>query len=249
MVKILVADSAGEFCSAVADAFYGRYTVLTCNDGRSALKLLCEEKPEVLWLDLMLPGMDGLTVLQSAALHGVRPKLIACIRHDSEYIMRMLERFSVSLVMQKPVDWAAAEAHLDALAAGVIRDQGGSVATADQLTYETLMHLGLTGKRCGCKCLYVALLKKIMDPDCQITKRLYPEVADQCGGSSQSVERAIRCVIGEAWENSGDPHWDLYFPEYQDKCPSNGAFLDRLADKIRSALPTIEENEQPPVSK
>ena len=247
MVKILVADSSDEFGSAVAEAFYGKYTVLSCSDGRTALKLLCAEKPEVLWLDMMLPGMDGLTVLQSAAIYGVRPKLIACIRHESEYVMRTLERFSVSLIMHKPVDTAAAEAHLDALASEVIRERGVHIATADQLTYETLVLLGLTGKRCGYRFLNAALLRKVLEPDCQITKCLYPEVADACGGSARSVERAIRCVISESWSNRHNPQWELHFPEYQDRCPSNGVLLDRLSDKIRNTLHAMNNN-QPPAS-
>lgn len=248
MVKILVADSADDFCTAASDAFYGRYTVIACNDGRTALKLICAEKPDVLWLDLMLPGMDGLTILQAATLQGVHPKVIACVRNGSDYILRTLHRFSVSMVMEKSCEYSAALARLDSLAMEVLCRQGAQIATADQLTYETLLLLGLTGKRCGHKSLYTAVHRKVLQPEFQITKELYPYVAQACGASVPSVERAIRCVIADAWENSGSVHWETFFPEYPDRCPSNGVLIERLADKIREAL-LVTENNQPPASK
>ena len=248
MLTILVADSTREFCSAVSEAFSGKYKVLSCGDGRTALKLLFEHEPDILWLDVMLPGMDGLTILQTAAMQGTTPKVIASIRHESEYVIRALERLSVSLVLQRPTDLAAAVAQLDALAADILRERGSAVATADQLTYEMLLLLGLTGKRYGYKYLYAALLQKVLDPDSQITKSLYPDVAAKCGGNPQSVERAIRGAISEAWENRHGTHWELYFPDYPVKSPSNGVVVDRLAERIQAALQRNNDKTEPPAS-
>lgn len=233
MVKILVADSTVEFCEAVADAFYDKYQILTCSEGRSTLKLICAEKPDILWLDVMLPGMDGLTILQAIAMQGVFPKVIACIRNPSDYVLHILEDCAVSMVMQKPCDLTAALARIDSLATIVTKERGIAVDTLDQLIHESLLLLQLSGKRCGHKCLFSAVRIKVLDPQCQITKILYPQVASECGGSAQSVERAIRCVVAEAWEGEHHLCWELYFPEYVDRCPSNGVVLERLADKIR----------------
>lgn len=39
------------------------YDVLDVNDGRSALKLVADEKPDLILLDVMMPGIDGYSVL------------------------------------------------------------------------------------------------------------------------------------------------------------------------------------------
>ena len=241
MIKILVADTTVEFCQAVAESFCEQYQVLTCFEGRSALKLICEEKPDILWLDVMLPGMDGLTILQAVAMQGIVPKVIACIRNTSDYVLHILEKYAVAMVMQKPCDLTAALARIDALATEVAKERGLVVDTMDQLIHESLLLLRLTGKRCGHKCLLSAVRMKVLDPQCQITKVLYPQVASECGGSAQSVERAIRCVIAEAWEGERHPCWELYFPEYVDRCPSNGIVLERVADKVRMVYQNVKE--------
>jgi len=241
MVKLLVADSTQGFCAAIAESFAGKYTVLTCSDGRTALRLLCEEKPDILWLDIMLPRLDGLTILQAAAFQGIKPAVIACIRSESEYVMNGLERYSVSMVMQKPCDLTAATARLAALAAQIEQDRGVRLVTAEQLTYEMLLLLRLTGNRRGHKYLRSALDRKVVDPDCQITKILYPEVAAEFSSSDKSVERAIRVLLNDTWGGERSPEWDLLFPDYPDKCPSNSVFLDRVAKKIRDLLEKQEE--------
>ena len=241
MVKILVADSIPGFCSAVADSFEGKYTVLTCSDGRTALRLLCEEKPDVLWLDVMLPRLDGLTILQSAAFQGITPLVIACIRSDSDYVLNALEKYAVHMVMQKPCELTAAMARIAALAVQVEQKQGSAFETMDQLTYEILLLLGLIGNRRCHKYLFSALRRRVLDPDCQITKILYPDVAEEFHSNVQSVERAIRGLLKETWEKEHSAEWDLFFPDYPDKWPSNSVFLDRVSEKIRNLLKNSEK--------
>ena len=40
------------------------FEVLTCNDGLEGLKVAAEEKPDLIFLDLMMPNLDGLKMLQ-----------------------------------------------------------------------------------------------------------------------------------------------------------------------------------------
>jgi DNA-binding response OmpR family regulator len=59
---------------AAALATYGRktgYEVLVANDGKTAVELATRERPEVILLDIHLPGMDGRDVMSRLKQNGV----------------------------------------------------------------------------------------------------------------------------------------------------------------------------------
>ena len=236
MVKILIADSNLEFCSAMEESFGGRYTVLFCHDGKIALKLINAEKPDVLWLDMMLPGMDGIGILQAAVIAGIPLKTIACVRHWNDNLSETLFRLGVFWVTQKPCEPNAARTQLGLLINQVQDERKAGPRSPEQVAYDVLLNLGLTGRRSGHKSLLAALTLQINDPDRMVTKILYPEVASICDCSAQSVERGIRCVITAAWEKHESPLWDICFPEYTQRSPSNGVLIDRLAERARAIL-------------
>lgn len=236
MLKILVADSTVEFCAAVADSFDGRYLVTVCHDGKTALNAICSERPDILWLDLMLPGLDGITILQSIALAGISPKVIACSRYFSDYASSFLSSIEACWLMIKPCNLSAAVMRIADVAVMLSAADTDDPQGPAEIAYQILISLGLTGKRSGHKCLLSALRLKTLDEQLQVTKTLYPEVARECGGTPASVERAIRCVLSAAWENRSPEMWRLYFPNHEIRCPSNGVFIDTIADRIRKLL-------------
>ncbi len=233
MRKILVADTTIEFCTAVTKAFAGKYQVTVCHEGRTALETICKEAPDVLWLDIALPGMDGLTILQAIKRVGICPKVIACARLPGEYVQMTLEKEGVSYLMLKPVSIPAAIARLDDLAKAFAEEHE---RTRAELLYELLLPLGLTGKRTGHRCLHTAVLMKAEDRELQVTKTLYPEVAKALNNTKDGVERAIRRELTEAFGGNYSEFWHLHFPDYTDKCPSNGVFIDTIAECLRQLL-------------
>ena len=61
--KILIADDDADICSLLSFALEDAgYEVLICNNGRDVMDTAREEKPDVLILDVMLPGIDGATI-------------------------------------------------------------------------------------------------------------------------------------------------------------------------------------------
>lgn len=57
-----------------------RYPVVTAGDGRAALRAIEEHAPRLLVLDLMLPEIDGLTVIRRARAQGDIPILVLSAR-------------------------------------------------------------------------------------------------------------------------------------------------------------------------
>ncbi|MBQ3529517.1 MAG: response regulator [Oscillospiraceae bacterium] len=72
MKKVLIATISEATNTALADAL-PHYEVHICTTGLEAIELLETLRPDILILDLMLPAMDGLTVLQKSSF---RPSTI-----------------------------------------------------------------------------------------------------------------------------------------------------------------------------
>ncbi len=65
---ILVVDDEEDIRSSVAELLSGvGYRVETASDGADALRRMRARRPDLVLLDLMMPGMDGLELLQRQA--------------------------------------------------------------------------------------------------------------------------------------------------------------------------------------
>ncbi|MDI6757933.1 MAG: response regulator, partial [Endomicrobiia bacterium] len=63
--KILIADDDAEILDLLVYALEAEhYTVVTSSDGETALKKILEEKPDLIILDVNMPGMSGFEVCQ-----------------------------------------------------------------------------------------------------------------------------------------------------------------------------------------
>ena len=58
------------------------YQVITCTGGAEAIKLIEQEKPDLMLLDIIMPGMDGLQVLQQVRTFSSIPVIIFTARPD-----------------------------------------------------------------------------------------------------------------------------------------------------------------------
>lgn len=72
MKRILIATDDEATNTALSDTL-SQYEVHICNTGIDALKMLETLQPDILILDLMIPTMDGLTVLRKSKF---RPRAI-----------------------------------------------------------------------------------------------------------------------------------------------------------------------------
>jgi len=59
--KILIADDEPSVRSLVKKLLSKNFTVLEANDGKEAINLALNEKPDLILMDIFMPKMDGLT--------------------------------------------------------------------------------------------------------------------------------------------------------------------------------------------
>jgi two-component system response regulator MprA len=83
---VLVADDEPAVRAAVADALeVHSYRVITAEDGPAALRAVAEHEPDLVVLDVLMPGLDGLGVCRALRAAGRRvPILVLTARAAAE---------------------------------------------------------------------------------------------------------------------------------------------------------------------
>lgn len=234
MRKLLIADASEEFRLALAEILRGKYVVRLCQDGNQTLEMLRSMKPDILVLDLLLPGLDGISLLQKAAEAGLQPMVLATTGFVNEYVLECVERMGVGYVMVKPCDVHAtaariADLHQHLKAPVVTRPDPRTVVCNLLLTLSVPTNLK------GYACLREAILEAVRDPTQQVTKELYPKVAKLCEGNAVQVERSIRSAIAAAWEHRDEEVWRMYFSPNQAgmlERPTNAVFIFAVAARV-----------------
>ena len=230
-LQILITDSSAEFLDALTERLRGDFSVATCQNGRQAWKMIQAEQPGILVLDLLLPGLDGLSLLQQLPTEN-RPKVLAMTNFLSNYVVEACQKLGVSYLMRKPCD-------LDATARRV-RDMAEelrppTVTLADPRTTVSnmLLRLGIPTKMRGYAFLREAVLVMAHDRTQSVTKELYPTVAQRCGGNPLQVERTIRAAIHSAWDNRDESVWQQVFhTDGPIPRPTNSAIISLLAEQL-----------------
>ncbi len=235
--RLLIADGTEEFSSALADALSGSYELRRCRTGLEALELISTFRPDVLVLDLMLPGLDGISLLQSAPVMELRPIVLATSRFVNDYIMESMSELNVGYLMMKPCDIKATVSRIADLNRRV---RPRIITPADPVTRisNALLTLGIASKLNGYLYLREAVQIVADKPGLSITKELYPEVGKRCGTSANNVERSIRSAIVSAWNRRDEEVWQMYYGNGTNspmKRPSNAEFVSRLAEKLRES--------------
>lgn len=231
--KLLVADPSQEFCDALTCMVGGAYELRICHDGLDARALLQSFQPDVLVMDLTLPGLDGISVLREMGSSPVRPAILVTTRFLSPYIEAAIAGAGVDYMMLKPCDMQALAEHIQDL---TLRPAAPILPASRATVRDILLALNIPAKRRGFECLEAAITLYEQDPLQSVTKVLYPAVAKQCGGSGVSVERSIRGAIWYAWTNRDEKIWRMYFHACADGFvprPTNMTFIASIAQCLR----------------
>jgi DNA-binding response OmpR family regulator len=137
-MKILIIDDDCMLLEQLKKTLEGeRYIIKTAGDGEDALKKLLESSFDLVVLDIMMPGLDGLSVLQEARLNGVEtPILMLSAKGDTDDRVRGLD-LGADDYLGKPFSLSELLARVRAL----LRRKGGAadpVLRAGDLALDTV---------------------------------------------------------------------------------------------------------------
>jgi two-component system response regulator (stage 0 sporulation protein A) len=217
------------------------------NNGNEALDACFQHKPEVMVLDMLLEGTDGIGVLEQIKKSNLKTKVIMLTSIKSENAMEKAFDAGADYIMVRPYDFAALKRRIkDLTGVGEVVDENPPVAAASDNYVERKISAILNGTGImpnlkGYRYLKTALLKGYKDDEILdgITKVLYPTIAKEYNTSTARVERAIRHAIETAWNKCGnnDFYKEIGFVAYENsKRPTNGEFVFTVIEYLRNTV-------------
>ncbi len=130
MTTVLTIDDDIAITELLAILLKGQgFDVLIANDGEDGIRIIKEKSPQVVILDLMMPGMDGWQVCKAARAFTNIPILILSALDDPAIVARILDAGADDYLV-KPVPSAVLVAHINKLCrrTGVLRPPVDHVA-------------------------------------------------------------------------------------------------------------------------
>ncbi len=103
--RVLLVDDEREFVQTLSERLELREMgSAVAYDGESALTLVAEDDPEVMIIDLKMPGIDGMEILKRVKSTRPEIEVIVLTGHGSEADRKRCMQLGAFAYMQKPVD-------------------------------------------------------------------------------------------------------------------------------------------------
>lgn len=205
----------------------------TAKDGNEALEMTRLLHPDALLTELLLPGIDGITLLRSTATLPNPPVQVVCTRFYSDIVIEAARKYGADFLLYKPI---SAEYLLDVLKESTKLHQmitNSEASDQDQnesqrKIYDLLSSLSFSPKHAGTGYLLEAMTLVLQDNSLShaLTKALYPQIANRTFSTPQRIERCICSAVMVAYEHGS-------LKNIFQKCPTNGEVIRYLLTRFR----------------
>lgn len=243
-VKLLVVDDE-VMIKALSNSFKDSNIEVSykASDGDEALEIIKNHNDiDMILLDLILPNKDGIYLLEKLKESSLNKRVIVSSTFLTNEMIYMAGKLGASYIIQKPYDIKTLTNRINALIDLPIPDANKIEKFVDEKQETTLtkmLHeLGIPSHIKGYQYIKEGI-KMIYDDNNligNITKKVYPNLANMYDTTSSRVERAIRHAIEVGWSRS---NWQLtedlfgQSVDYDKAKPTNSEFLVTLADWLR----------------
>lgn len=249
-IKVAVADDNREFAEIMQEFLQQQPDVDLVGvayNGEEILNVIHDKKPDVLILDIIMPHLDGIGVLERLAASGdKRPKIIVLTALGQESVTQRVVELGADYYILKPFNMDVLISRVRQLA-GVITSQRPAVAQAikarpvDMEVTSIIREIGIPAHIKGYQYLRDAIMMIVNEVELlgAVTKVLYPMIADKYSTTPSRVERAIRHAIEVAWSRG---NMDMinrifgYTVKLEKGKPTNSEFMAMIADKLRMEM-------------
>ncbi len=230
-ISVLIADDNKEFCSILNDYLLNQKDIVVtgiAKDGREALDLIVERKPDLVILDIIMPHLDGLGVLEKLNTMDLEktPRIIILSAVGQDKITQQAITLGADYYTVKPFDMEVFTKRIREMFNSTPASIQDSAVQSNRVSYpasssyiltsepksktpvdlETeitnIIHeIGVPAHIKGYMYLREAITMVVNDMELlsAVTKELYPSIAKKYNTTASRVERAIRHAIEVAW--------------------------------------------------
>jgi len=267
-ITVLLADDNADFANTLAECLGNQEdmeVIGVARDGREAVEMIKNINPDIVLLDLIMPHLDGLGVLEELNRMKLEKKplsiMLSAVGQDkitqkaiglgAQYYVvkpfdietlikriRELKLYENVQIRNTFISREIKTSYIE-LEPEAKKDENNLEALVTNLIHE----IGVPAHIKGYQFLREAIMKVVNNIDIlnQITKQLYPEIAEKYGTTPSRVERAIRHAIEVAWGRGQTDTVESIFGYTVSAAkgkPTNSEFIAMLADKLRLELKT-----------
>ncbi|MBB6444863.1 sporulation transcription factor Spo0A [Bacillus benzoevorans] len=253
-IKVSVVDDNREIVHLLEEFINSQEdmeVVGVAHNGQECLEMLENIDPDVLVLDIIMPHLDGLAVLEK--LRDLNkshvPNVIMLTAFDQEDVTKKAVELGASYFILKPFDMENLVNQIRQLSgkpAPVIRKSTGGYRphaeskpkNLDASITSIIHEIGVPAHIKGYMYLREAISMVYNDIELlgSITKVLYPDIAKKYNTTASRVERAIRHAIEVAWSRGNIESISSLFGytvSMSKAKPTNSEFIAMVADKLR----------------
>jgi two-component system, response regulator, stage 0 sporulation protein A len=248
-LRVAIADDSSEVRSVLNHAL-GKTdyveVVALCENGEQVLTVLKNQKIDLLILDIIMPYLDGMGVLEKIIdEHMTMPEVIVLSSVGNEEVVQHMMQMGVRYYMVKPFKTELLVRRIESIVHGSSttppriyeRPHTNRERSLDETITSIFLTIGIPAHIKGYQFLRKGVKMVMEEPTIinAITKQLYPGIAKTYDTSASKVERAIRHAIEVAWSRGKIENINKIFGyniyTKNDK-PTNGEFIALVADKL-----------------
>ena len=268
-ITVLIADDNQEFSTTLATYLKNQEDMVVvgrAKDGNEALDMVSSLMPDVLLLDVIMPHLDGIGVLEQMNMIKLNKKpiciMLSAVGQDkvtqraielgAEYYV--VKPFDIDLLITrirelKNYKPSSQNNNFISREIGISKQQyidipnnsANKEENVEALVTNVIHEVGVPAHIKGYQYLREAIIMVINDIDVinQITKCLYPQIANKFHTTPSRVERAIRHAIevaGGRGEQKTREHIFGYTISAAKGKPTNSEFIAMISDKLRLEL-------------
>lgn len=269
-IKILIADDNIDFVSTLVTYFGTQEdveVVATAKDGLEAYNKIIEEKPSVVLLDVIMPHLDGLGVLEKLVSSNTTLPIcvmLSAVGQDSVTTQAInlgakyyiLKPFKMDVLMKRIRELVNKQegkilnkaisltSTIETKSNYVDINNSASKEEILEIKVTNIIHeIGVPAHIKGYQYLRDGIMMVVNNIEVinQITKQLYPDLAKKYKTTPSRVERAIRHAIEVAWNRGQIETVENIFGYTVNSNkgkPTNSEFIAMIADKLRLDLKT-----------
>lgn len=243
-IKLVIAEGSPEMCDVLTALFGTAPDIELCataGDGESALRQVALCRPDVLLLDLILPKLDGLAVLEALNNQQTakKPAIIVMSALTQKAVVDRAIALGAAFYVPKPYNPADLLSRIRLVADGEHEFMLARERKIRKMARGLTMHCGIRTNLLGYRyCVGALEMMASREEYCMIVKTVYTDLAEQNDTTPQCVENALRTAIQKAYK-SGSPGMCSLMAEAgcpAGKTPPNGRFLTILSERIKMEL-------------